>query len=207
MFEAAIDGELQLRTLRVEDAQELFQLVEANRQHLREWLPWLDANTTSEHSRQFIQSALRQEAGNLGFVCAIIFQGRMAGIIGYHPICWSNKSLELGYWLGRDAVGRGIMTRCCRVLVDHAFSVLGLNRVAVPVAVDNVRSRAIPERLGFRQEGMVRDAEWLYDHFVDQVVYGMMRNDWIGETGGSGHGSQSIPSETTTGNSVTGLSR
>jgi ribosomal-protein-serine acetyltransferase len=185
MFEATLNSELQLRMLREGDAEGLFRLVDANRQHLREWLPWLDANTTPEHSRQFIQSTLRQQAGDQGFVCAIILRGRMVGLVGYHPIRWSNKSVELGYWLSRDAVGQGIMTRCCRVLVDHAFFVLGLNRVAIPVAVGNIRSRAIPERLGFKQEGVTRDAEWLYDHFVDHVLYAMLKKDWNGEPGGA----------------------
>jgi len=70
------------------------------------------------------------------------------------------------------------MTRCCRVLVDHAFSWLGLNRVAIPAAVENSRSRAIPERLGFRQEGIIRDAEWLYDHYVDHVLYAVLKKEW-----------------------------
>jgi ribosomal-protein-serine acetyltransferase len=180
MFEASIADELHLRMLCAGDALELFHLVDANRQHLRQWLPWLDANTTAEHTSEFIQSILRQQAQNQGFTCAINFRGRMVGVVGYHPIRWSNKSVELGYWLSRDAVGYGIMTRCCRVLVDHAFDRLGLNRVAIPVAVGNLRSRAIPERLGFHEEGVIRDAEWLYDHFVDHVLYAMLKKDWNG---------------------------
>ena len=100
------------------------------------------------------------------------------GLVGHHPIRWNDKSVVLGYWLSRDAVGHGIMTRCCRVLVNHAFFALGLDRVAILVAVGNARSRAIPERLGFKREGVILDAEWLYDHFVDHVVYAMSKSDW-----------------------------
>lgn len=178
MFEASIDNELRLRLLCEADAEELFRVVEANRQHLREWLPWLDANTTPEHSGEFIRSVLRQHAQEQGFTCAIIFRGCIVGVVGYHPIRWSNKSVELGYWLSREAVGHGIMTRCCRLLVAHAFQGLGLNRVVIPVAVGNRRSRGIPERLGFTQEGVIRDAEWLYDHFVDHALYAILKKDW-----------------------------
>jgi ribosomal-protein-serine acetyltransferase len=178
MFEHNIDANLMLRMLREDDAEELFRVVDANRLHLRQWLPWLDANTEVGHTRQFIKSTVDQHARNEGFVCAILLSGRIVGVVGYHPIKWANRSVEIGYWLSRDAVGQGIVTRCCRVLIDHAFSQLGLNRVAIPVAVGNARSRAIPERLGFAREGVVRDAEWLYDHYVDHVLYAVLKRDW-----------------------------
>ena len=70
------------------------------------------------------------------------------------------------------------MTRACRALVTHAFRELGLHRVEIRAAPGNRRSRAIPERLGFRQEGILRDAEWPYDHYVDLVVYAMLADEW-----------------------------
>jgi len=77
------------------------------------------------------------------------------------------------------------MTRCCRVLVDHAFEVLGLNRVAIPSAVGNKRSRALGQRLGFKEEGVIRDAEWLNDRFVDHAPYAVLKRDWNGEQAGA----------------------
>lgn len=74
--------------------------------------------------------------------------------------------------------GKGLMTKACETLVRHAFEDLGLNRVEIRAAVDNRKSRAIPERLGFQQEGVLRDAEWLYDRYADLVVYAMLAKDW-----------------------------
>jgi len=183
MFERTIDTDLKLRMLREDDAVELFRVIDANRQHLRQWLPWLDANTQVEHTRHFITAMLDQHARNEGFVCAILLSGRIVGVVGYHPIKRSNKSVELGYWLSREAIGKGTMTRCCRVLIDHAFTQLGLNRITIPAAVGNARSRAIPERLRFRKEGVIRDAEWLYDHYVDHVLYAALKREWSSEQG------------------------
>ena len=96
MFETQIDDELRLRTFCEDDAETLFRVVDENRVHLREWLPWLDANITSNDSLAFIQATLRQEADNQGFTCAVEFRGRVVGVAGYHPIRWYNKSVEIG---------------------------------------------------------------------------------------------------------------
>jgi ribosomal-protein-serine acetyltransferase len=65
-----------------------------------------------------------------------------------------------------------------RLLVGHALSVWQLNRVEVRAAVENRRSRAIPERLGFRQEGTLRQAELVDGRYLDSVMYSMLAADW-----------------------------
>jgi len=91
---------------------------------------------------------------------------------------WANRAASVGYWLGEAHQGRGTMTKACSALTSHAFSGMGLHRIEIRCAVENRKSRAIPERLGFRNEGLIRDAEWLYDRFVDHVVYGMLETEW-----------------------------
>ena len=78
----------------------------------------------------------------------------------------------------RTTRGRGVVSAACSALVNHAFDEAKLNRVEIRCAVGNTRSRAIPQRLGFHQEGLLHDAEWLYDHFVDHIVYAMIARDW-----------------------------
>jgi ribosomal-protein-serine acetyltransferase len=65
-----------------------------------------------------------------------------------------------------------------KALIDYTFNYLKLNCIEVRVAVGNIRSRTIPKVLGFHEEGRLRDAEWLYDHHVDQVVYGITAAEW-----------------------------
>ena len=71
------------------------------------------------------------------------------------------------------------MTRSCRALIDYGFKDLGLNRIVIWMTPDNDRSMAIPVRLGFRREGVEREAQWLNDHYVDIVVYSMLRSEWL----------------------------
>jgi ribosomal-protein-serine acetyltransferase len=180
MVRFGIDEHTELRLLKEQHTKELFALMDQNRKYLREWLPWLDDNKSPSDTKDFIKSSLEQFTSNNGFQMGIWFQGNLAGVIGYHKIDWANRATSIGYWLGASFQGRGLVTKACRALVDYAFSELRLNRMEIRCAVENRKSRSIPERLGFREEGIIRQAEWLYDHFVDHVVYGMLIGEWQG---------------------------
>ncbi len=178
MFHHRIDGRVELRQLAAGDAVELFDLTDANRARLRQWMPWLDGTKSAADTAAFIQSALRQHEAGQGFTSGILVDGVIGGVIGYHEISRANRRTSLGYWLAAAHEGHGIVTRACRALVQHAFTELDLNRIEIRCAGGNVRSCAVPERLGFRREGLLREAEWLYDHFVDHVVFGLVRSEW-----------------------------
>ena len=178
MFSHRLNNDCSLRQLALSDTDELFAVCDANRAHLRRWLPWLDRTTRAEDTRTFIESCIRQHDGNQGFQALILVKGRIAGLVGYHRIDWSNRSTSLGYWLAEEYQGRGLMTASCRVLVDHAFAALNLHRIAISCAPANARSRAIPQRLGFVYEGRLRDVEWLYNHHVDHDVYAQLQREW-----------------------------
>lgn len=167
-----------LAPLELSDANELFELTDTSRVYLREWLPWLDNIRRVDDTRAFIRAAQAQAAQNNGAQLAIKIDGCIAGIVGHHQIDWRNRLTSLGYWLGEAYQGRGLVTAACRALITHAFEEVHLNRVEVRCAVENRKSRAIPMRLGLRKEGLLRDAEWLYDHFVDHVVYATLVNEW-----------------------------
>ena len=167
----------ELRFIESSDAETLFTLVDSNREYLRKWLPWLDGNMTVADTMGFIRSAREQYLHNRGFQTGIWFEGKLAGIIGYHPIDWQNRIAMLGYWLGESYQGKGIVTRASQLLVDYAFDEYGLNRVEIRCAVGNTKSRAIPLRLKFTEERIIADGEWLYNHFVDLVVYRMLARE------------------------------
>ncbi len=179
------DG-LRIKSFDTSDAQRLFDLIESCRSYLREWLPWLDTTQSVEDVNLFIESTIQQLTANNGFQGGIWEGARILGVIGFHRVDWLNRSTTIGYWLGREFQGRGVMTRACQSMVRHAFSDLHLHRVEIRCAVGNLKSRAIPERLGFKVEGTIREAEWLYDHFVDHVVYGMLQQEWIVREFGEG---------------------
>lgn len=178
MWKLDIDQDTELKLLELEDAEVLFALVDSCRPYLRQWLPWIDATQTIDNSRQFIELGLQKFAANNGLEAGIWYKGQLAGVIGLHYIDRNNRKTSIGYWLAESFQGHGLMTKACRALIRYAFEQLQLNRVEIRVAVGNYKSRTIPERLGLVKEGMIREAEWLYDHFVDHIVYGVLAKEW-----------------------------
>lgn len=178
MFSYSIDENTTLAMVEMRDAEELFALVDDSRMYLREWLPWVDANVSVEETKAFVRAAQKQYARGDGFQCTIRHKQKIVGIIGFHRVDRFHKHTEVGYWLAEEYQGRGIMTACCRALVDFAFREYKLHRVEIRAATENQKSRAIPERLGFTLEGTLRESEWVNDRFVDGAVYSMLDRDW-----------------------------
>jgi ribosomal-protein-serine acetyltransferase len=186
MLSHKIDDETELRLIEPRDAEALNALVEQNFEHIREWSAWLKPGRSIETTRAFIKRNMARMAEDNGYALAIWHGGRMAGQIEYNYIDWTNRATEIGYWLGASFQGRGLATKSCRALIDHAFGGLKLNRVEMRCAVENRRSRRVPGRLGFRQEGVLVQAEWMHDHFQDLVVYAVLASEWREAGGVSG---------------------
>ncbi len=177
-FERRLGDDASVRRLEEADATELFAVVELNRSHLRQWLPWLDATGNVSDVRAFIRAGLERAAARLGLECGIWHEGGLAGAIGYPSIDEREPSGTIGYWVAESAQGHGLATRSARALVDHGFEVLGLARLEIRCAVDNVRSRRVPERLGFELDVILPRAETLYGREMDMAVYSVLRNEW-----------------------------
>jgi ribosomal-protein-serine acetyltransferase len=182
LFPLQIDQDVRLNLLQPRHSVELFKLVDSNRTHLREWLPFVDDYRSVVDATRFITRNREEQNDKTGLIAGIWAEESLAGVVTFDYIDWSNRTALIGFWLGNSFQGKGIMTRACIALVDLAFNEMGLNRVEISCAVENRRCRLVPERLGFGQEGISRQREWLYDHFVDTVSYGMLASDWKNRT-------------------------
>ena len=178
MFYKRVNDRIELRLLQLNDAEELFALTDANHVYLRVWLPWLDAINSVTDTKKFIDSTLEAIANKRSFVAAICHQDLIVGLIGYNNIDRQNRIGYIGYWLAENERGKGIMTTSCQAMIDYGFTTLNLNRLVIACATENKASRAIPERLGFSYEGTAREAEWLYDRFVNHEIYALLYEDW-----------------------------
>jgi len=171
--------DLELRPVRPEDADTLYCAVERNRERLRRWLPWVTPEYSLEDMRGFLEDKEAENSAGLGLTMGIWSRDTLCGAIGLHPFDMRHRSSSIGYWVDCRHEGRGIVTQACRAIVSEAFSEYGLHRIEIRCAIGNERSASIAKRLRFLHEGVLRDAEWLHDHWVDLNVYSMLEHDWL----------------------------
>ena len=178
LLEVDLGDDRSLRALEDADADELFALIDANRAHLAAWMPFVGQTRGTADSLAFIRAARRQCDENRGMQLAVIQGEQIVGVAGFHAIDWTRRSTSIGYWLAADRQGAGTMTTAVSALLNHAFDRWELARVEIRAGVANQRSRAIPERLGFREEGVVRSAERIGTRVIDHVIYVMTAREW-----------------------------
>lgn len=174
----AVDKNLVLELIDEPHAEPLLGLVSQNRDHLRKWLPWVDYMRTVADFEEYIRECKQNHEAGTEYGYVILQNGSLAGRIGIHYIQRQNKTGAIGYWLGKAFEGKGIVTNACSKLIDHCFSTLNLNRIEIKCGIGNRKSAAIPERLGFTKEGVLRQAESLNGGFVDLTLYSILKEEW-----------------------------
>lgn len=180
MFAIPAGCDLELRPLSAEDADALFSTIERNLDRLRQWLEWAAADYSLDDVQRFIGE---KQAGNLagtGLAAGIWLAGSLCGAIELHRIDGRHRSSSIGYWIDGACEGRGIATRACRAIVAEGFRSYGLHRIEIRCATANHRSAAVPQRLGFKLDGTLREAERLHDRWIDLHVFGMLQHEWPG---------------------------
>ncbi len=178
MFTTILGPGEDLRLLEERHAAPLFALVQRERQYLRQWMWWVDSRSSEDDILAFIRGTLETFASGKGFSAGIWVDGSLAGQIGMHRIDWRNREGEIGYWLAREFQGRGIVTRAARAVTEHALVELDLHRVEIRCVAGNAKSSAIPKRLGFTFDGLLRQASLLNGSFLDLEVYSMLRAEY-----------------------------
>lgn len=173
-----VDGNITLALTAQNHAQGLFDAVDQNREHLGAFLPWVSQMQSVENFKPYIANCQRLYAIGEEVSFVILQNEILIGRIGIHHINRHNQYGEIGYWLVQSATGKGIITKSCRVLIAFAFEELRLHRIVIKAAIDNLRSRNIPEQLGFVCEGILRQAEKVNDAFFDIAVYSLLYHEW-----------------------------
>ncbi len=149
----------EIRQLTLQDAPALFDLTVRNRERLRRWMSWVDFVRSEEDTRGFIRESLRKFRSARSLQMGIWWNGSLVGTVGLFRTASAEQEAEIGYWIDEAAEGQGLVTRATRELVRYAFEQWQVPAVRIRVEPENVRSRAIPERLGFRLRGEVTE-DW-----------------------------------------------
>jgi ribosomal-protein-serine acetyltransferase len=172
-----VNEETQLRLLEERHVEEYFALIERNKEHLHEWVAVEAYEGSVETLRAYVKQRLLQFVNGEGYHLGIWYQDALVGVLDYR-LNWRRRKVELGYWIGATMQGKGLVIRACRTMVRHAFEEHEVHKVEISCATDNTRSRAVAERLGFTQEGILRQTDRLHGRYVDGVFYGLLVDEW-----------------------------
>ncbi len=170
---------LELRPIAEHDAEAIWPYV--SDPEISRYMSW-DPHETIEQTRAFTTDVVRRMGEGTTIAWAVIERetGKVCGLVSLIAIMRVHRALrydkaELAYWIGPPFQGRGYAVEACRAVLDYAFGQMGLNKITVAHDLENLASRALIARLGFREVGIE------YRHFnkggrwIDHVIYEMLR--------------------------------
>ncbi len=169
---------VELRPVSLDHAEALYALIDRNRLRLREWLPWVISSYCADDLIAFIRDRERDNAERKSLTTVIFADGEMCGAIGLHAIDKQHRNTSIGYWIDAGYEGRGIVTQVCRAIVTEGFRNYGLHRIVIQCGTGNAKSSAIARRLGFVEEGILRQDGWIHDRWEDVRVFSMLEHEW-----------------------------
>ena len=200
MFNLKIDEEIHVRNIHPDDSNALFGLIERNRARLRPWIHPSSLPETAKAKRLFTINCLLSYYGNpfgsselaqyfhelesyfspsnRPLDLGIWFRDELAGTIFMAGVSGSPTALEFGYWITEEHEGKGIITRCISALMDYAIDEMGIQRFMIGCAANNQRSRAVPERLGYRLHVTQPNGEVVGEYVYDRTIYGIRSTAW-----------------------------
>ncbi|MCM3764274.1 GNAT family N-acetyltransferase [Neobacillus niacini] len=141
------------------DGKAVYQAMQASMAELKPWMPWADreqtvddveANMREAHAKFLTREDLRLHIFNKE-------TGEFIGSSGLHRINWDIPKFEIGYWIDTRHQRKGYITEATEAITNFAFTELNAKRVEIRCDSKNNRSKAVPERLGFQLEGILKN--------------------------------------------------
>ena len=175
-----IDPHITLRPFREGDAAPMFEIIDRDREYLAEFLPWVDAIATLEDEEEFVETTMSGPTtgsdARASFV--IEYQSEIAGTIGVRLTNSKSRIGAIGYWLAEPMQRKGIMTRSCEAVTAHGFDEMDLRRIEIYADPENPKSRAIPLRLRYSDDGVVLYTMPVSGKTQPMAAYSMTVENW-----------------------------
>lgn len=173
-----VDTEIALKQLEQSDSIDIFNAINNQRDYLGKWLPFVAFTQRISDTEKFVDSVINVAEDSFEYVFSIRKSNEFVGLIGFKGTDKQNKKTEIGYWLSEKYQKQGIVTKSVDKLCDFAFNKLGINRIQIKCAVENISSKNIPKKLGFKFEGIEWQGELLTgDFYTDLEIYSKLKFD------------------------------
>ena len=179
MFETSLgdDGAV-LKPLEPWRSEELLANVDRGRDSIGRFIRLADAVADSASARAFLEDYARKTATDTGRIYGIWSDDVLVGGVLFRTMDVAQSTAEAGCWLEPAAVGRGLVTRASRRIIDWVIEERGFHRVEWRVSAGNTASIAVAQRLGMRREGVLRESYVHHGERVDIEIWAVLAPEW-----------------------------
>ncbi|MGW0735931.1 GNAT family N-acetyltransferase [Streptomyces sp. NPDC002851] len=159
-------------------AEEFLAHIDRGREFIGRYVGLADAATDLDSARAFLQSYADKTASDTGRIYGIRDGGKLVGGVLFRTMDVAQGVAEAGCWLEPSAVGRGLVTRAARVIIDWAVLERGIHRVEWQVGTENAASIAVARRLGMTKDGVLRGVFLYRGERQDMEVWSVLAPEW-----------------------------
>lgn len=169
-----------VRCYQPSDAGLLLESVSESVEHLKPWMPWAhNEPTTLEEKLKGVIRFRGMFDLHENYIYGIFNKAetKLLGGTGLHPRLGDNE-LEIGYWIHKDHINKGLVTESTAALVKVAFEIVHVHRIEIHCDPDNIASASVPRKLGFTHEGTLRAKTPFLDYWSDSMIWGLLDTDY-----------------------------
>lgn len=174
-----VDENISLIKPELDLAPEMFKLVNSNRDFLNRYITFAQNKNTENQVSHFLREIISFNIGGQKFNMLVKYKDKLAGLIGLHRIYPADARAEIGYWMGEEFQGKGIMSKSIPVFLRYAFEGRAINRVELITLTSHHRNIKMVEKLGFIKEGTMKERYFMHDTFQDAVSYRMLKQEFL----------------------------
>lgn len=174
MNEWSVRENVKIKLVEPSDASSLYDQIEKTRSQLAKFMPWGDAMTSIEDEEDFLIYCQGRMKDKKLWITSVLVDDKPVGMIDLHNIDLDNSRAEVGYWLGGEYQGNGVMTDCLKRVITIGFEEMKLHKLKLLAEIDNEASNAVAKKAGFVKEGLLYDEIFSDSRFHDANIYGLL---------------------------------
>ncbi len=169
---------IELRKLTLSDASDIHRNLQDKA--IIKWTMHIPWPYKMQDAVKFIRKTHYGIRKKTNFTFGIVYKetSRVIGVIRIGDIDWKNKNAEIGYWLGKKYWGRGLASEAVRLILKFAFEKLKLHKVYAGLFEENIASRKVLEKCGFRLEGTIRESRFRYKKWHNELRFGILESEY-----------------------------
>ncbi len=172
-----LEKNLRMEILNPTDSDEIFQLIQNNREHLAMYLDWVEKTKSIQDIQTFIEVTLDQFKKMSGIHYKIILDQQIIGIIGFILSNEKTKTFEIGCWIDKGNTQKGIASKCALKAEKVCFEHFRAEKVEMKCATENQASNQIAQKLKYKLEGTIRKSAIVKNQFLSYNIYGKIREE------------------------------